>query len=101
LRQREEKCAALVRLGLDPDSPAELFDNLLANRQTEAGAGVLGFAVQTFAESEDSLPVLRFDADAVVANCEQPVVPFPLDTDVYFDRPVSAKFQGISDQVLK
>ena len=62
-------------LGLDPDAPAVALDDLLADRQADAGARVLVAAVQPLEDDEDPLDVLRLDADAVVAHREEPGSP--------------------------
>ena len=71
--EREVEGRALAGLGLDPDAPAVALDDLLADRQADAGARVLVPAVQALEDDEDALEVLRVDADAVVAHREDPL----------------------------
>src|SRR5690606_27099943 len=53
-------------------SSVELYD-LAAQREPDAGAGVLVTAVQALEDHEDAVPVLLGDADAVVADADLPV----------------------------
>src|ERR1700722_12417071 len=71
-RQGEaEPCAAGV-VGVEPDLPAEVLDDLAGHGQADAGARVGGPLVQPLEDHEDALSVLRLDADAVVGKSEQP-----------------------------
>ncbi len=49
----EEEGGALARLGLDPDVAAMTFDNSFADRQADAGAGVLRPRVQALEDLEE------------------------------------------------
>ena len=77
-RQGElENCApALVRHGQNPASVP--FDDLLADRQPNAVAGIFGAGVEAVENDEHVLGMLRGDADAVVGHREQPFVPLLL-----------------------
>ena len=65
---------ALAGLRLDPDPAAVALDDFLADRQADAGAGILVAGVQALEDQEDAFGVLRVDADAVVADGEEPCV---------------------------
>ena len=58
-----------------------LFDDLLDQREADAGAGVLLTAVEPFEHAEDPLPVLGVDPDAVVGHGEPPLPAGPLRGD--------------------
>src|SRR4051812_28423195 len=49
----EPEGCTLARSRLCPDSPAMRFDNLLADRQTDTGSGVLLLAVKSLEGSEN------------------------------------------------
>ena len=51
-----------------PDSPAVLLHDALADGQADAAARVFLAAVQSFEETEDSLSVLSFNSNPVIAD---------------------------------
>src|ERR1019366_6792035 len=53
------KRRALAGLGLDPDLPPMPLDNLLANSEPDAGAGIGLARVQSLEDLEDALEILR------------------------------------------
>src|SRR5512133_1719245 len=53
------------RGGFEPDAAAVELDDLLGQRQADAGACILGLAVQAIEDGEDLLRVVGSDADAV------------------------------------
>ena len=59
-------------LGVEPDAPAVILDDLAAHRQPDAGARVGLLGVQALEDHEDPLRVLRLDADAVVGAAQLP-----------------------------
>src|SRR4030095_1203504 len=71
--QGEEDGRTPADLRLHPDPPAMPLDDLLADRQTDAGSWVRTAVVQALEDDEDPLKILRLDADAVVAHAEDPV----------------------------
>src|SRR4051812_36585838 len=68
----EAEGGAVARLRLDPDPAAVALDDLAAERQADAGAGVLVAGVQALEHAEDALVVLGRDADAVVGDADLP-----------------------------
>src|SRR5687767_10700860 len=60
--------------GLHPNNPAVSFDNLFADRQPNARAGVLIARVESLEQHENALEVLRVNADAIVRDRKHPVV---------------------------
>src|SRR5206468_3389620 len=73
LGQRKVEDRAAVRRRLDPDAPAVPAHDLLADRQSDAGAGVLLPGVEPLEDHEDPLRVLRLDPDSVVTHAEEPL----------------------------
>ena len=71
-RQGEAKSGALPELRLDRDVAAVPLDDLLADRQPDAGAGELFALVQPLEHAEDPFEILRVDAEAVVLDREHP-----------------------------
>lgn len=59
-------------LGLDPDPAPMLHNDLVADREANAGACVLSLGVEALKHAEDPLGVLRGDPNAVVSNRETP-----------------------------
>src|SRR5690349_20801745 len=95
------ECAALVRLGLDPDATAVALDYLLADRKADAGAGILALVVQPLEHHEDAFKVLRLDADAVVGHHDLALA-LPVDRrDVDARHRRGAKLERVADQVLE
>src|SRR6516225_9925502 len=69
--QCEIERGAFAWLGIQPDAAAVPLNDLLYDRQARAGAAAIGAAgVQSFEDLEHVLPMLRSDADAIVANVE-------------------------------
>ena len=66
--QREVEGGAVAGRALDPDPPAVLVDDLLADREPDARARVAIGAVQAVERAEDDLGLVRIQADAVVAD---------------------------------
>ena len=88
----------------DPYSPAVAFDDFLAERQTQACAGVFVACVQTLEDDENPLKVGWLDADAIVSHRKNPFwlrrtlagAGANMNARLFS----SAKLQGIGDQVL-
>src|SRR5262249_27784366 len=68
IRQREVEDAAAARRLVDPDLAAVALDDLLADRQADAGARELVARVQAAEHLEDPLGVVGVDAQAVVLH---------------------------------
>src|SRR5437773_11646454 len=79
--QREPERRAAAGFRFDTDVPAVALDDLLAQRQPDAGAGILGAPVQALEQREDALEVFRRDADAVVRHGEAPAFGAGLRTE--------------------
>ena len=61
---------AAVEARLEPELTTVSLDNLAAHSQADAGARVLFTSMQALKDPENSLEILRVDADAVVADGE-------------------------------
>lgn len=72
-RQGEEERSASARLGIDPDLPVVVLNDLPAERKAESRAGVALLVVQALEENEDVVEMGRVNPDAVVSD-EKPVV---------------------------
>ena len=70
--QCEEKSGSFPRLGLHPNSTTVAINDLFANGQTDAGAGVFSSPMQALEDSEYSVGLQRIDTNAIVADREKP-----------------------------
>ena len=59
-------------LGVDPDAAMISLHDSLTDCQPNASAGIFISRVEPLEQTKDALPVLGFDAEAVVADGEQP-----------------------------
>src|SRR5687768_5634100 len=100
-RQREAECRADARLGLDLDAPPVALDDLLADREADAGAVIVAAAVQPLEQDEDALEVFSRDADAVVADPETAHLAVGFGRDVDAHRVLAPELQRIAEQVLE
>src|SRR5579864_4932865 len=66
-RERAIERGASIQLRLDPDPSAAAFYDALADRKTNTGAGNF-IPVQALEDAENSLVILRVDADAIVGH---------------------------------
>src|SRR6186997_1120276 len=69
------KRAALVFFAFYPDRAAVMFRDLLADRESNSGAGH-GCIVQPFENAENPLMIFRRDADPIVLDLEVHEIPF-------------------------
>jgi len=69
-----EKPTALADLRFDPDAAATPFHDLLAHRQSNAGALVIPTRHQALEDGEGAIEVLGPDADPVVRHRDDPFV---------------------------
>src|SRR5579872_7413899 len=90
----------MAGFGPEPDPAAISAHDLLARRQADAAAGTV-FAMQPLKWLEDLFLVLRFDADAVVADFDHPFALALGTTDAHTRRRVAPVLQRVAHQVLK
>ena len=76
-------------------------DDLLADRQTDAGAGIGIVGVQALEDLEHALALLRGYADAVISHPDDPVIAVRLGINLYLRRLFAAEFDRVADQVLQ
>src|SRR6478736_7387543 len=99
-REAEDRTTAVALV--DPDPPAVAFDDLAADRETDAGALVLLAVVEAAEHLEDLLAPVGRDTDAAVGDGDlrhpgrAGLVAHP-DLCVL----VCAELQGVRDQVLQ
>src|SRR5690606_13835239 len=91
--------AGLLGLGVQPDPAAVELHDLLAHRQSDAGAAVLVPGAQPLEDDEDPLGVLRVDADAVVGAAEDPLVALAPGADVHPGVALAAELDRVAHQV--
>ena len=72
------KGRSLPDLRFHPDASSVAFHNLFADRQSDAGTGILLPAVKPLKDDEDALGVLRGNANAVVLTEKVQPLPFRL-----------------------
>ena len=77
------------------------FDDLSADGQTDAGAGVLLARVKPLEHLKDALEVLRLDADPVVLDRKDPPVVRRCSGNLDFRLPFVAVFDRVPDQILE
>src|SRR4051794_6085085 len=99
--QREgEPAARTVRVPVDPDRATVPLHDLTARRETDAVPRI--GAVHLRVHREDRLTVLRWDAQSVVGDVDQPVGVALLDGDLASGCTVGvAVLEGVLDQVLE
>jgi hypothetical protein len=73
-RYHEIERRSLAGLALDPDPSAMPFDDLLAYRQANGGAGILVPRVKSLEHLEQLVVILRRYADAVVLDGEHGII---------------------------
>src|SRR4051812_37683621 len=71
-RQSKEESRPVALFRFKPDPPAIAFHQLLAYRQSDACSWILLRSIQALKKPEDLLMKAGSDAEAVVANGEQP-----------------------------
>src|ERR1700690_738580 len=100
-RQGEVEYCALAFMGNGLDLAVVPFDDLLADRQPDAIAGVFSAGVQALENDEDVLEVLGGYADTVVCHRENQFRCLFLRRDLNDGRLGAAKFDCVLDEVLK
>src|SRR5206468_7185881 len=88
-------------LRFGPDAAALAFDDLLADSQDDAGSRVFLLDVQALEDDEDPRGVLGIEADAVVADGEDPLVAFAPGRDMDEGRGLAAELDRVADQILE
>ena len=78
-----------------------MLHDLLADCQAYSGPWVLSSVVQPLKDRKYSFKIFRLYADAVVTDVKAPIVHPSLGRNLNVRRPVPAKFDGITDKVLK
>src|SRR6056297_1640015 len=99
--EREVEGRTLTDRRLDPHVALVAVDYLLAHRQSDAGARVLVFAVESPEDAEHFLALVLGNPDAVVADREDVLVAVSLGGDVDAGRPLVAVLEGVADEVLE
>src|ERR1043166_9050982 len=75
--------------------------DLFADRQSDAGAGILLAPVQAVKYDEDALEIPGADADAIVPNAEHILAEIHLRADLYARRRPAMKLDRVADQILE
>src|SRR5579885_1919020 len=101
LGQREIKCRTLAGFRFDPDAAPVRLDDLLADGQPDAGAGVFFAGMQALEDLEDPLVVPRIDPDPIVVDGKKPLSVASFRRNVDGGRGLSPEFDRIADQILK
>ena len=86
--------------GFDPEAAAGFAHDAFADGEAEAAAGEVA-AVEAAEGLEDAAEILFVDAEAVVADGEDPVLAFAAGADADFGALFAAVFNGVADEVLK
>jgi hypothetical protein len=93
---------ATSRLRFNPDLSAVSFDHFFADRKPDARPGIFSSGVQALENTEDSLEILGFNADAVIPDVERPLpVGLLRRTDVNDGAVVSPELDRVADEVLE
>src|SRR6267378_4672955 len=100
-RQREIKSAPMTQLRFDPDFSSIVFDNFLTDCQPHAVPGVFVTSVQPLKDDENQVFVFRGDANTVIDDRKLPMHALSLCGDPNDRRLLSAKLDGIANQVLE
>src|SRR5579872_2250022 len=87
--------------GIQPDTAAEVLDDLAAHGQADAGTRVGAALVEALEQPEDPLRVLAVDADAMIGDGEPPVgtIAGGPDHDPWFG--AAAELDRVAQEVLE
>ena len=77
------------------------LNHLLADRQTNARAGIDCFGVQPLKDDEDTFGILGLDSDAVVLEGKDPLIAAYYRGNMDPRWLLSAVFDAVTDQILK
>src|SRR5260221_1577118 len=100
-REREVKGRPLPWLRFDPNLAAVPFDDFLAKRQSDAGAGIFLPAVQALKEDENAPEILGRDPDPIVPDRKLPFQALAFDLHLNHWRLRAAELDRVADQVLE
>src|SRR6185503_4538874 len=100
-RQGEKKRRAPARLRFHPDPAAMAFDDFLADRQADAGAGIFLAAVQPLEDQEDALKILRSDANPIIPHAEFPFCSRALHSNMDFWPLLASELHSVPEQILE
>lgn len=98
--QREEERSPFADLRLHPDPAAVSLNDLLADRQTDPGAGVLLPRMEPLEDAKDPLGVLGVEPNPVIPHRKHPFLPVSLRGDMDTGESGATKLQRIPDQIL-
>src|SRR5262249_25347322 len=73
LRNLEIESGAAARLALSPDPASHAFNRLAHDCQTDTGAPIVTVGFQAFEDLKDLLMMLHVEANAIIANPQQPI----------------------------
>ena len=86
---------------LYPDAAPMALDDLLADRQANARARVVGPAMEALEDDKDALPVLRVDANPIVPHRKAPRLALPRGRDVHTGRLRPTELEGVAQEILE
>jgi len=89
------------RLRFKPNAAAVTLDDALTHGEADAGALIFVTGVEPLEDDEDPLGVFRVDANAVVANREEPISVLFLDSHVYLGPPLAGELNRVTNKVLE
>src|SRR5438094_721126 len=90
-RQCKIEGRSLSDFRIHPNTAAEAFNDFLAYRQSDAGAGISLPRMQTLKDREDAGLILEVDADAVVTHEKYPFPALEPRADFYSGRLIAAE----------
>jgi hypothetical protein len=76
------------------------LDDLLAERQTDARAGIEVAAVKALEDEEHALDEARLDADPVVGDRERPLVAYSVRLDADDRGCITVELDSIANEIL-
>ena len=77
------------------------FYDLAADGQADAGTGVILAGMEPLKHLKNTFKVLWLDADPVILDGKDPIVPTQPGADLNLRLALVAVFNGVSDQILK
>ena len=98
-REREVDTSADTGFGSQVDRPTMSFDDLPADRQTDACAGILGGCVQSLEDLEHPFKMPGIDPEPIVAKMKLPHLPGCLCRDTNDGRSIPSELDRVLDQI--